>query len=154
MMNFLSPRFCKNPQADPDLCLHAGFTLIEVLVTIVILSVCLISILSVFERHLMALGASRECLWSGLLINEKMAEMDGYARERDESKLAFSRGSFSGPYAGFRWETDVSNVPLPSEHGEHPYSLKEVTVTVWRESTDNKYSATTYLWLGGDLETK
>ncbi|MCK5849376.1 MAG: prepilin-type N-terminal cleavage/methylation domain-containing protein [Kiritimatiellae bacterium] len=125
----------------------AGFTLIEVLVAIVILSVCVVGILHAFDSSLSALGVSRNCLWSGMLINEKISEFEGYAREHDEAGMVSGRGAFTGSYSDFRWKSDVSDVSVETDIDNPPYDLKMLTVTVWRDGTKDEYSAVTYLRL-------
>lgn len=126
-----------------------SFTLIEVLITVVILSTGIISVLRAFEISLFALGKSRDSLWATMLIREKMAETEMTFLEEGHDAPLFSNGRFSGLYKDFRWTMETSQIreyPQASvSDGNQPDTLNEVVVTVWRESSDREHSATTYL---------
>lgn len=123
-----------------------GFSLVEVLVATVILSVGMVTVLCAFQTSLSALGAVRESLWAGMLIGEKLAELEGAAQDDDESSLVSSRGRFEGDYGEFRWATEISDVTLPEgdESGTH-FVLKHVVIRVWRRDEQKSYEAMTFL---------
>ena len=52
----------------------AGFTLIEVLVTLVILSTGIVVVLQAFDVAVAALGEARDTLWANAIVREKLAE--------------------------------------------------------------------------------
>ena len=117
------------------------------LIAVTILSVGIVTVLCAFHTSLSALGSVREGLWAGMLIREKMAALEGAARDGDDSAMRSSKGQFGGVYADFRWETAVSDMALPEgSEDDRSCALKRVDVWVWREN-DKRYSSTGYLWI-------
>lgn len=124
-----------------------GFSLIEVLIATVILSVGIVTVLCAFHTSLSALGSVRDGLWAGMLIGEKMAELEGAAQDRDEGALCSGSGTFAGVYEGFSWRTEVSEVDSPGRaRDDNSYALMRVDVWVWRDA-NKRYGASTCLWL-------
>ncbi len=125
----------------------AAFTLIEILVTLVILSTGIVLVLQAFETAAVALASSREELLAHELIEEVVADLEWSVIESGECRTGRSGGRDAGWDGEYRWETDVSRVGAP---GEEPgdgadESVYEVTVTVFREASGGEYAATTRL---------
>lgn len=136
---------------------RVGFTLIEILVTTVVLSTGIVMVLRAFNLGAAALGVARDRLWSTMLIDEKVSAIraavaDGEARTIPTS----ASGRFEARYSDFRWESrcEVEPVGAPSEapeSGEAP-ELWRVTVTVWREPSERRISAATYVVVKGGVK--
>ena len=124
-----------------------GFTLVEVLIATVVLSIGIVTVLCAFQRSLFALGVVRDDLWAGLLIKERIAALGGAAQEGDDNAFVPSQGRFSGPYKDFEWATVVSDVELPIDPADvpEPFVLRQVTVRVWRDDPEKNYESTVYL---------
>lgn len=127
-----------------------GFTLIEVLISVVILSIGIVAALQAFNISLFALGASRDALRATMLIRGKMAELEMSVLEQGGIEPGSSSGRFLGANADFCWELQVGQVPRlahretgGSEIGTD--ALNEVVVTVWRKDSDRRYSVVTYV---------
>lgn len=116
-----------------------GFTLVEVLVAVVILSVGIVAILQAFHHSLSVLGESRDCLRSSHLLAEKLSETElgALAGNAPES----SNGEFGGLNNRYRWDCRV--VPEMSVMPAGTTSLDRVTVTVWRSGSSRRYAAET-----------
>lgn len=129
---------------------RSAFTLIEVLVSIVILSTGLVMVLRAFETAVVALQESRDSLWASILIREKMDEFDLELASRRGKSPSSASGFFSGRYDGFQWERDVETASdvdqatgtTATDQGE----LSDVAVTVWRKGSSRKYAARTYVY--------
>ena len=117
-----------------------AFTLIEVLITLVVLSTGIILVMRAFETSLVALCDSRDAVWATLLISEKLAEIEAGGPSAGRASGAFSR-----PYDDFRWERRV----LWAD-GDASNALYRVSVSVWRAGVSRKYAAVTQLYSGGN----
>jgi len=124
----------------------SGFTLVEILVTLVILSVGIIVVLRAFDTSLFALAESRDCMCAAMLIREKMAELE--TRLREDGALSGERsGTFDGHYGDYQWETRQQD-DTPPESGSATNRLSRITTAVWRSGSSRKYSAATYMRTG------
>lgn len=117
-----------------------AFTLIEALVTVVILAVGITLVLRAFETSLYALSESRHSLRATMLIGEKMSD----ARLAALAEGATSLGSASGRDADYEWEMEQAD-HTPAKDAAGSNRLNKVTVTVQRKGADRKYFATTYI---------
>ncbi len=111
----------------------AGFTLIEVLVTVVILATGIVVVLQAFNVSLSALQASRDVLWGTMLAREKLTESRLQVLGSFGDMTGLERGRFSDRYRDYSWEQRVVAVPLVhSESEPSDGQLHEITVSVWR----------------------
>lgn len=116
---------------------HA-FTLIEVLVSVVILSVGIVMVLRAFNTSAAALGAAHDTLWNSLLIRQKSGEM---ALERARGgEIEEGSGVFTAVPGNFAWQTRTRQV----SSGTAGELLEEISIEVWREGS-RRQSMTTYL---------
>ena len=121
----------------------AGFTLIEVLVTVVILSVGIVAILEAFQASLVALGAAQDSLRGTLLAREKMGDVELQCLAR-KSGPPSSRETFdAGLYRGFRRVCDVEGVESAGGK-QQAMALYRVTVSVSKGSGPSR-AVTTYV---------
>jgi type II secretion system protein I len=126
-----------------------AFTLIEVLVTLVILSTGIVLVLRAFETSLSALGEARDCLVESVLIRQKMSDLSVAARDPQTSELRSDRGVFSGRYDGYEWDLqvekeDVAVAGVPAD-GKSSNTLNRVSLAVWRSGSTKKNSVVTCL---------
>ncbi len=125
-----------------------GFTLPEVLIAVVILSVGIISVLEAFNVSMATLGAARDALRANMLIIERMAGLELSAIETGKLEEDYSAGAFDGDDVSYMWDkkvTDISSVSVP---GLDTAMLNQVDMAVWREGTSRRYSVSTYLRVG------
>lgn len=110
-----------------------GFTLLEVMVSVTILSVCLVLILGSFTRSIRAEELSRNYFKAGLLLEGKIFEL--YNSDIEEG---WSSGVFNDFDARFSWDANVQKI---EEH------LNEVSVEAFWNERDLRHdiSLVTYL---------
>ena len=82
-----------------------GFTLIEVLVSLVVLSTGIVLVLRAMGTSAAALSAARVTSRSVMLSDQHLAEID-IALAAGET-VATERGDFPDPFSSYRWATDV-----------------------------------------------
>lgn len=133
----------------------AGFTLVEVLISLVILSTGIVLVLQALDTSVVALAESRDTLWASLLLRETLDDVDAFRARHGKALPSASRGTFSGRYANFAWEREVRDAVGPGggrldsgDAGE----LKDVIVTVWRTGSDRTYTAATRFHVPEDAE--
>ena len=125
----------------------SGFTLIEILISLVIVSVGLVAILSAFQISLQALGGTRDALVANMLACEKFSELRGFVAGHPGSAPMASGGKYSHPFGAYQWEEKVVLIPLSPREGMTPTgALYEVTVEVWRSGSAKRYLAATLIW--------
>jgi prepilin-type N-terminal cleavage/methylation domain-containing protein len=123
---------------------RAGFTLVEVLVALVVLSTGIVLVLRAFETSLSALRVSRQSLWAAVLVRNILAETQT-ALAAGETVPAYGRGrSASGPVEDFQWERIMESVRRPGGAAGTNLQLR-VEVSAWREDPERRYTVTTYL---------
>ena len=83
-----------------------GFTLIEVLVATVVLTLGLIGALTAFSIASRASGASRNATLIPLLAEQKLSEVKSIPR--DTLKAGITRGDFGTEYPGYTWELRIA----------------------------------------------
>lgn len=125
--------------------------MIEVLITLVILSTSLVLVLRAFGSAAAALGESRDSLWASLLMKEKVAEVAMAAEDGSGAGLASSSGRIPAGGVAFLWTRRVRTLEsLPAQPGvrKEPVVLSEVLVTVRREGSTRDRSVTTCIITG------
>ncbi len=110
-----------------------GFTLVEVLVATVILTVGIVGVLGAYITSLNALQAGQESMEAVCVLKEKMA---GVEQQVLEDK-GISLGTSSGEFDGFEWNIEVT--PGPEK------VLNKVTVAVSPKEGRRKFSLVTYV---------
>jgi prepilin-type N-terminal cleavage/methylation domain-containing protein len=126
---------------------EGAFTLIEVLVSVAILSVGMVMVLQALQRSIVFLGDARDCVWANRIVSEKIEETRLSALR---SKGPLSPCSLSGHYqvyfGDFLWESRISSgvfADLPGNTGMPEPRM--VTVSAWREGGGRRYSCSAYI---------
>jgi len=137
---------------SPSQSLTGGFTLIEVLIAVVVLSVGIVLILQALHGALSAWDGGVERMRSAMLVQEKLEEWRLAARLTGEIP-ASDRGGFETPFADYRWQVESETVALP---GAAPQAgmLHELLCTVWREGRDRTFAAATRVYLPPEPEAE
>jgi len=130
-------------QKRPPSARCSGFTLIEVLVAVVILSTGIVLVLRAFDTALVALHDSRDTLRANLILRSRLADIR-LAAAVGESELAALGGGFIAD------EDYRGRIRIETEHGDlggkrDPGLLHRVTVTVWHEATAFRHTVVTYV---------
>ena len=120
----------------------SGFTIVEVLVTVLFVLAALVAILGAFGRATTVLGEPSAALRAGGLLKEKMADVDAILAAGQPVHPAES-GSFAGKNSDFLWQWQIG--PATGVPGNSSVGLSEIVVTVWRRSSTRRYSACTWL---------
>jgi prepilin-type N-terminal cleavage/methylation domain-containing protein len=131
---------------------RSAFTLIEVLVTLAILSTGIVVVLQAFNTSLVALGESRDTLRAYDLLARRVAETELALREQGaEGASSVSEGRFTGRHADFLWRVEVRDASVPGAGGltgglSGP-QLKEIAASVWRTGATRRHTAVTFVAL-------
>ena len=113
----------------------AGLTLVEVMISVVILSGGLIAVGRAYMISIGALGIGRENTEAFCLLKQKMGEIEEQALEQQGLLPGASRGGFEGNFSNYEWSTDVKQVAE---------KLSEVDLTVQRKGSLRIFSLATY----------
>jgi general secretion pathway protein I len=117
----------------------AGFTLLEVLVSLAVVSIALMAILKLQSQSLDLGGETRFLSTAPLLATAKVADIDALYPD-----LPFQlSGDFGDRHPDYRWEAALE--PVQSEAlGEVSENLQQVDVTVSHTATGRTYRLRTY----------
>jgi len=124
---------------------RGGFTLIEVLVSVVILSVGTVLVLRAFETYLAALDEARDGLRAAHLVQSRLTSLRAGQTGEEGPVDGDSSGSFDEPFDAYRWRVSQSPTGLGAADPHATNTLDEVAVTVWREGSRTEYTLATYL---------
>ncbi|MCC6273148.1 MAG: prepilin-type N-terminal cleavage/methylation domain-containing protein [Deltaproteobacteria bacterium] len=96
----------------------AGFTLIEIMISLSILSISLLSIYAAQGNSLRASGRAENIQTASMLARQKMTEkMIELQKDLDKGKFPDEQindqGEFEPPFDRFRWEFAVRKVEIP-----------------------------------------
>lgn len=108
----------------------AGFTLLEVMIALAIISIALISLQALNNRTIMIHGHLQRVTQATLLAQYKMSEVESSSEQ--ELQQDDDQGVFSEPFDQYRWQTTFSETPLAS--------VRMVTVDVlWGDKDKNEF---------------
>ena len=107
-----------------------GFTLLEVMVAIAILSISLIVLLSYTGNTMNTSLRAEQMTIATMLARQKMADIEtdlnkGMRRNEFPDEKS-EEGTFEAPYEDFAWEMEVRKVDLPAPVTGEPGSLQDV----------------------------
>jgi len=125
---------------------YGGFTLIEVLVALVILSTGIVVVLRAFQTSLFALSEARDALRASMLMRDTLAETELAVIQEGASALRRLDGGFSGPGD---WVGTLSiDKEVPPEVGAGSNGLFRVEIDLWRRDAGTHYGGATYVVAG------
>ena len=116
-----------------------GFTLLEVVVALAIVSVALVSLLSLGNRSVAVHSRLQHLTQATLLAQQKMAETEVSSRQGRLERTA-QAGVFDAPHADYRWRLEFSATPLPS------VVVATVTVAWGNESKNEAVDVSSFLF--------
>lgn len=105
---------------------HNGFTLLEVMVAIAILSIALVAVYGSQSQSVSLASEAKLKTTAPLLAQAKIAEIE----ETEARDLTSSSGDFGEDFPGYRWEVTVRDVPFFGEQ-EALKHLKRVDLTIY-----------------------
>jgi general secretion pathway protein I len=107
-----------------------GFTLLEIMIALAIVSIAMVSLLALANRSIAVHDRLQRITVATLLAQQKMAETEVNAGNGSLQSTE-NKGVFSDPYAAYRWQVAYRDTPLPS--------VRMVTVTVfWGDAERNE----------------
>jgi general secretion pathway protein I len=122
------------PEANPR-----GFTLMEVMIAVSILSIVLLAVYRLQSQTLLMSQASRFYTTAALLAQKKLAETDLTPPE----ELLDGSGDFGPDYPGYSWELSVEE--LTAEALDKTVErLRRIDLKVSRNDGDESYKMRTY----------
>lgn len=89
-----------------------GFTLLEVMIALALVSIGLIALLGLGNRSIAVGERVQRLTTATLLAQQKMTELELAAAAG--SNLQADQGDFAPPYELFRWRSEFSTTPLAS----------------------------------------
>ncbi len=108
----------------------SGFTLLEVMIALAIVSIALVSLLALGNRSIGVHDRLQKITQATLLAQHKMAEIEA-SSSNSQQNFNEEEGVFSEPFGIYRWSLEYSGTPLPS--------VRMVTVTVrWGDEENNE----------------
>lgn len=121
---------------------HSGFTLLEVMIALAIISIALVSLLSLGNRSIGINGRLQKMTQATLLAQHKMTELE-FSAEQGALEFQADEGAFAAPFESYRWQTTFEDTLLAS--------VKMVTVTVfWGDEKKNEMvDISSFLFRGG-----
>lgn len=109
---------------------RSGFTLLEIMIALAIVSIAMVSLLALANRSIGVHDRLQRMTTATLLAQQKMAETELNAEQGTAVETEL-QGVFSDPHADYRWQIAYAETPLPS--------IKMVTVTVlWGDEERNE----------------
>jgi general secretion pathway protein I len=96
---------------------EAGFTLLEIMVAIAILSMTLVVLLSIVTNNVRATNHSKMTTAATLLARTKMVDIEDYILDNGFTEnTETNAGTFRElGYPQFRWESTIERIDLPSD---------------------------------------
>ena len=126
----LDPRYRK---AHPrSVRLSFGFTLLEVMVALAVMSIVLVSVYRMHSQSLAMNTAARFYTQAPMLAQSKMAEIEALS----SSAFPDDSGDFGEPFPGYGWKASVTDV-TSEILGDAAEDLKRVDITV--SLNDNQF---------------
>jgi len=108
----------------------AGFTLLEIMIALAIVSIALVSLLAMGTRSVGVHERLQRTTQATLLAQQLMAQAEVDARQ-GALKRAATGGSFNAPFDGYRWRIEFADTPLSA--------VQMVTVSVlWGDEERNE----------------
>ena len=110
-------------QKDPATSGRSGFTLLEIMIALAIISIAMVSLMSLANRTIGVHDRLQQLTVATLLAQQRMAEAE-VSSQHGTLDSGDSRGTFADPYQDYSWRISYADTPLPS--------VRMVTVTVFR----------------------
>ena len=132
LKHFILKNQCNTPK------IREGFTLIEVLVALSVLTIALTGIYRLHSQTMMMSSKARFYTLAPTLGQSKLAEMDrsGIKESTDGA------GDFGQAYPGYGWTVRIEEMPSELLR-DKPYHLVRIEITVTRDDEDS-YNLRTY----------
>ena len=117
----------------------SGFTLLEVMVALAVMSIVLVSVYRMHSQSLTMNTAARFYILAPLLAQNKLAELESLSSEG----FSDNSGNFGEQYPGYSWRSSVADVSS-EVLGEVANDLKRIDLTVSYNEDQFSYNLRTY----------
>lgn len=117
----------------------SGFTLLEVMVALAVMSIVLVSVYRMHSQSLTMNTGARFYTLAPLLAQKKLAELESLS----ESVFPDDSGDFGEQYPGYSWRATVADVSS-EVLGEVADDLKQIDLTVSLNGNQFSYDLRTY----------
>lgn len=117
----------------------SGFTLLEVMIALAVMSIVLVSVYRMHSQSLTMNTAARFYTLAPLLAQSKMAELEALSSDGFPN----DSGDFGEQYPGYSWQTSITDVSS-EVLGEVANDLKRIDLTVSYNNNQFSHSLRTY----------
>ena len=97
---------------------HAGFTLLEIMVAVAILSISLVALLSFQGNTMLTSGRAEKITEATMLARLRMSEieldLDKQMKKGEFPDEKTEEGNFENPFAAYKWKMSIRRVNLPA----------------------------------------
>lgn len=122
----------------------SGFTLIEVLVSVVVLSTGIIFVLHAFETATVALSEMRDTIWASNVAQSQIEKLRVTGASGSDLGNGYWSGRYSAYYSDFLWERNIGDANLVSG-AENGSDVRRVILTVRRDGSKREFTYETYI---------
>ncbi len=119
-----------------------GFTLLEIMVSLAIISLVLVSIYRMHAQTISMNYDARFYATAPFLAQLKISELENTTIET----LADDSGDFGDEHPGYRWMLEIQDV-VSEPLGESSQNFKKIDVTVLLNDDRLSYNVRTYRWM-------
>ena len=116
-----------------------GFTLLEVMVSVAIMSIVLVSVYRLHSQSLTMNTETRFYTQAPMLAQSKLAEMGA----GEDAEFTDNSGEFGENFPGYTWKVSVEDVEIEAL-GEISQDLKQIDVTVSFNENEYVYNLRTF----------
>ena len=95
-----------------DGAIPRGFTLLEVLISLLIIAIVLITCLRAQNQSIRLYHLSRDMTIATILARQKMGEIELAVKLGEFPELGEDEGDFEDTFPGFSWQKSVSTTPF------------------------------------------
>ena len=117
----------------------SGFTLLEVMIALAVMSIVLVSVYRMHSQSLSMNTAARFYTLAPLLAQNKIAELEALSSDGFPN----DSGDFGEQYPGYSWQTSITDVSS-EVLGEVANDLKRIDLTVSYNNNQFSHSIRTY----------
>lgn len=122
----------------------SGFTLIEVLVSVVVLSTGIIFVLHAFETATVALSEMRDTIWASNVAQNEIEKLRITGASGADLGNGYWSGRYSAYYSDFVWERHIRDADLVPGVEDAP-DVRRVILTVRRDGSKREFTYETYI---------
>ena len=122
-----------------------GFTLLEVMVSVAIMSIVLVSIYRLHSQTLTMNTQARFYTQAPMLAQSKLSELEA----DPDTDISNDSGEFSTDFPGYTWKVEVEDVGI-EDLGEISQDLKKIEIIVSYNENEHVYAFRTYRLIGDE----